>query len=166
MDYHVSCDTWFMTLPKRFSVYDNFIYYDINDPLGNDVKKLEPNSFDFILADPPFWLEEVLLKLFQTINHLKTHNGKTMICAGPPMTSFLVSSSGLLRTSTSSPSWIFEALVPVPKVVADVLVFVHSTSWLMNKLLGYKSGISGRKQGIWQSRNRERNRERRRPAEA
>ena len=83
-----------MTLPKRFSVYDNFIYYDINDPLGNDVKKLEPNSFDFILADPPFWLEEVLLKLFQTIDHLKTHNGKTMICAGPPMTSFLVSSSG------------------------------------------------------------------------
>lgn len=94
LDYHVSCDTWFMTLPKRFSVYDNFIYYDINDPLGNDVKKLEPNSFDFILADPPFWLEEVLLKLFQTIDHLKTHNGKTMICAGPPMTSFLVSSSG------------------------------------------------------------------------
>ena len=32
---------------------------------------------------------------------------------------------GLFRTSTSSPSWIFEALVPVPKVVADVSVFVH-----------------------------------------
>ena len=77
--------------PKRFSVYDNFIYYDINDPLGNDVKKLKQNSFDYILADPPFWLEEVLLKLFQTIDYLKTHNGKTMICAGPPMTSFLVS---------------------------------------------------------------------------
>ena len=76
---------------KRFSVYDNFIYYDINNPLGNDIKKLEPNSFDYILADPPFWLEEVLLKLFQTIDYLKTHNGKTMICAGPPMTSFLVS---------------------------------------------------------------------------
>jgi len=87
------CNTWFMTLPKRFSVYDNFIYYDINNPLGNDVKKLEANSFDYILADPPFWLEEVLLKLFQTIDHLKTHNGKTMICAGPPMTSFLVSLS-------------------------------------------------------------------------
>ena len=32
---------------------------------------------------------------------------------------------GLLRTSASSPSWIFEALVPIPKVIADVLVFVH-----------------------------------------
>ena len=104
-----------MTLPKRFSVYDNFIYYDINDPLGNDVKKLEPNSFDFILADPPFWLEEVLLKLFQTIDHLKTHNGKTMICAGPPMTSFLVSLSGSApcRTPKSSPSWIFKFPVTI-----------------------------------------------------
>ena len=33
--------------------------------------------------------------------------------------------SGLLRTSTSPPSWIFEAHVPVPKVVTEVLVFVH-----------------------------------------
>ena len=31
--------------------------------------------------------------------------------------------SGLLRTST--PFWIFEGLAHVPKVVADVLVFVH-----------------------------------------
>ena len=31
---------------------------------------------------------------------------------------------GLLRTSTSSQSWIFEPLVPVPKVVTDVLVNV------------------------------------------
>ena len=36
-----------------------------------------------------------------------------------------LSGVGLLRTSTSSPSRIFEALVPVLKVVADVLVFVH-----------------------------------------
>ena len=31
----------------------------------------------------------------------------------------------LLRTSTYSPSWIFEAMVPVPKIFADILVFVH-----------------------------------------
>ena len=29
---------------------------------------------------------------------------------------YLVAKAGLLRTSTSSPSWIFEALVPVPKL--------------------------------------------------
>ena len=31
--------------------------------------------------------------------------------------------SGLLRTSSSSPSWIFESLVPVLIVIADVLAF-------------------------------------------
>jgi len=123
-----------MTLQKRFSVYDNFIYYDINDPLGNDVKKLESNSFDFILADPPFWLEEVLLKLFQTIDHLKTHNGKTMICAGPPMTSFLVSSSGSApcRTSKSSPSWIFK----FPVTVLRVLLCISEVCSLTTQAMG------------------------------
>ena len=29
----------------------------------------------------------------------------------------------------SSPSWIFEALVPVPKVVGDVLVYVQANFW-------------------------------------
>ena len=40
----------------------------------------------------------------------------------------LVFYAGLLRTSTSWLSWFFEALVPVPKVVGDVLVFVHRRS--------------------------------------
>ena len=41
--------------------------------------------------------------------------------------------AGLLRTSTSSPSWIFEALVPIPKVIVDVLVFVHGLrGWWAN----------------------------------
>ena len=31
------------------------------------------------------------------------------------------------------PGWIFEALVPVPKVIVDVLVFVHELpGWLAN----------------------------------
>ena len=47
----------------------------------------------------------------------------------------------------SSPSWISEALGPVPKVIADVLVFVHGLRGLR-----YKAGASGRKQGIWKSR--------------
>ena len=33
--------------------------------------------------------------------------------------------AGLLRTSTSSPSWILNPPVPVLRVVSDVLVFVH-----------------------------------------
>ena len=68
------------------------------------MKKLEPNTFDYVLADPPFWLEEVLLKLLETIDYLKTHNGKTMICAGPPMTPFLVRHKllDLLKNSMTS----------------------------------------------------------------
>ena len=54
-----------------------------------------------------------------------------------------ISKSRLLRTSTSSPYWITETLVPVLEVVADVLVLVHSLrGW---KLLGCKSRASGRK---------------------
>ena len=75
-----------MEYDKRFSVYQNFAFYDINEPLGNDIPKMEKNSFDFILADPPFWLEDVLNQLFKTIDYLKSKDAKVLICAGPPMT--------------------------------------------------------------------------------
>jgi len=41
-----------------------------------------------------------------------------------------------------------EALVPVLKVVADVLVFVPGDAWLASKLLGYNAGLSGRNKGF------------------
>ena len=74
---------------KKIPWKNNFAFYDINEPLGHDIKQLQANSFDFILADPPFWLEEVLLKLFETINYLTAPKSKVLICAGPPMTDFL-----------------------------------------------------------------------------
>ena len=48
---------------------------------------------------------------------------------------------GLLRTLTY---WIFEALVPFPKVVADILVFVHDLRgvWATFWDISYK-GVSG-----------------------
>ena len=45
----------------------------------------------------------------------------------------------LLRTSTSQPSWFFEALFSVPKVVVDVQVFVHG-------LHGWRASFSNTKQ--------------------
>ena len=60
---------------------------------------------------------------------------------------YLLSKAGLLSTSTPSLSWICEALVPVLKVVTDVLVFVVN-----KRLLEYKTVVSGLKQGIWKSR--------------
>ena len=41
-------------------------------------------------------------------------------------TKILIFRPGLLRTSMSVASWLFEALVLVPKVGADVLVFGHN----------------------------------------
>ena len=74
---------------RKIPLKENFAYYDINEPLGHDIKQLAANSFDFILADPPFWLEKVLRKLFETINYLSAPKSKVLICAGPPMTDFL-----------------------------------------------------------------------------
>ena len=49
--------------------------------------------------------------------------------------------AGLRRTSTSSPSWIFEALFFVSKYDANVLILVHGLcGWwanLVSKVLGY-----------------------------
>ena len=36
---------------------DQFVFYDINDPLGGAIKNFK-GDFDFVIADPPFWLEE------------------------------------------------------------------------------------------------------------
>ena len=55
---------------------------------------------------------------------------------------------GLLKISTSSPSWIFEPLVPIPTVVADVPVFFPH----LGKILGYKAGVSEREYVIWKPR--------------
>ena len=50
------------------------------------------------------------------MNHLVSENMQRLLVHKDY---YLLSKAGLLRSSTSSPSWIFEALVPVPKVVAD-----------------------------------------------
>ena len=45
----------------------------------------------------------------------------------------VLSVSGLLWTSTSSPSWIFQSLVPELIVIGDVLVFVYGLcAWWLN----------------------------------
>ena len=67
--------------------------------------------------------------------------------------------SELLRKSKSSPSWIFKALVPVPEVVADVLVFVQG-------IRGGWANFSAPKQEFKDGNKEFENSERRRPAEA
>lgn len=79
---------------RRFQVYENFTFYDLNFPLAEEVKKLPESSFDVVLADPPFWLSEYLNKLFETINFISKEDAKVIVCAGPPMIEFMEESKG------------------------------------------------------------------------
>ena len=88
-DPELAKNVYILEYDKRFSVYDNFAFYDVHDPLDGGIKKLPAHSFDFILADPPFWLEDVLTKLFSTIDYLSASNGAKEH-GGSYLTSFLI----------------------------------------------------------------------------
>ena len=82
---------------------DNFVFYDINDPLGNHILQMAKHDFDFVLADPPFWLEEYLDKLLVTVDYLATKDAKILVCAGPPMMPYMLSKK--FKTCTYRPTY-------------------------------------------------------------
>ncbi|TWW80414.1 EEF1A lysine methyltransferase 1 [Takifugu rubripes] len=68
---------------RRFATYgDDFIFYDYNEPLslGGSVA---PQSFDVVLADPPYLSKECLEKVAKTIKYLS--KGKVLLCTGAIM---------------------------------------------------------------------------------
>ncbi|XP_078513204.1 EEF1A lysine methyltransferase 1 isoform X2 [Lissotriton helveticus] len=68
---------------RRFSVYgDDFVFYDYNRPLDLP-KNIGANSFDIVVADPPYLSNECLGKTAQTIKHLT--KGKILLCTGAVM---------------------------------------------------------------------------------
>ena len=62
----------------RFRAIEGFIFYNYTDPLHipPDMK----NSFDVVLADPPFLSEECLSKVAVTIQYLMKE--KVILCTG------------------------------------------------------------------------------------
>lgn len=65
---------------RRFATYgDEFIFYDYNEPLSLPAT-VAPQSFDVVLADPPYLSEECLHKVAQTIKYLS--KGKVLLCTG------------------------------------------------------------------------------------
>lgn len=65
---------------RRFATYgDDFIFYDYNEPLSLP-GGVAPQSFDIVLADPPYLSEECLSKVAQTIKYLS--KGKVLLCTG------------------------------------------------------------------------------------
>ncbi|XP_029386255.1 EEF1A lysine methyltransferase 1 [Echeneis naucrates] len=68
---------------RRFAAYgDDFIFYDYNEPLSFP-DHVVPQSFDVVLADPPYLSEECLSKVAKTVKHLS--KGKVLLCTGAIM---------------------------------------------------------------------------------
>lgn len=68
---------------RRFATYgDDFVFYDYNEPLSF-TSDVAPQSFDVVLADPPYLSEECLAKVTKTIKYLS--KGKMLLCTGAIM---------------------------------------------------------------------------------
>lgn len=73
---------------RRFATYgDEFIFYDYNKPLSLE-PRVAPQSFDIVLADPPYLNQECLEKVAQTIKYLS--KGKVLLCTGERWCVFLI----------------------------------------------------------------------------
>lgn len=74
---------------RRFAAYgDDFVFYDYNQPLSFG-GAVAPQSFDVVLADPPYLSKECLEKVAQTVEYLS--KGKVLLCTGvlhPPPEGF------------------------------------------------------------------------------
>lgn len=67
---------------RRFATYgQEFIFYDYNEPLALP-EDVAPQSFDIILADPPYLSEDCLTKVAQTVKYLA--KGKVLLCTDEP----------------------------------------------------------------------------------
>ncbi|XP_062313657.1 EEF1A lysine methyltransferase 1 [Osmerus eperlanus] len=72
-----------MEYDRRFSAYgQDFIYYDYNNPLSLP-EEVTRQSFDIVLADPPYLSLECLSKVAETIQYLS--KGKVLLCTGAIM---------------------------------------------------------------------------------
>uniref|UniRef100_A0A8C8DGI0 EEF1A lysine methyltransferase 1 n=1 Tax=Oncorhynchus tshawytscha TaxID=74940 RepID=A0A8C8DGI0_ONCTS len=78
---------------RRFATYgQEFIFYDYNEPLALP-EDVAPQSFDIVLADPPYLSEECLNKVAQTVKYLA--KGKVLLCTGAIMEEHAVKLMGL-----------------------------------------------------------------------
>lgn len=74
------CQVTLLEYDRRFKIYgDGFVFYDYNKPLELP-EALQKESFDVVIADPPFLSEECLRNIAQTIKLLA--KGKILLCTG------------------------------------------------------------------------------------
>ena len=73
------CRAVLLEFDKRFEMFgEDFLFYDYNEPLAfpDEFK----NSFDIVVADPPFLSEECLEKVSKSVEFLS--KGKVLLCTG------------------------------------------------------------------------------------
>lgn len=77
-----TCNVKCLEFDKRFQIYgDDFQFYDYKEPLNLPLDWKE--SFDIVIADPPFLSEECLCKTAVTAKFLT--KGKIILCTGAVM---------------------------------------------------------------------------------
>lgn len=68
---------------KRFSAYgDDFVFYDFNNAEETGYLQEFTESFNLIIADPPFLSEECITKISKIINNLQKLTTKVVFCSG------------------------------------------------------------------------------------
>ncbi|KAA0185763.1 hypothetical protein HAZT_HAZT011199 [Hyalella azteca] len=79
---------------SRFAVYgEDFVLYDYRSPLS--VPSHLRESFDVIIADPPYLAEDCLTKVALTIKMLSKPDAKIILCTGKVMTELAARLMGL-----------------------------------------------------------------------
>ncbi|TRY89754.1 hypothetical protein DNTS_000004 [Danionella cerebrum] len=75
--------TVLLEFDRRFAVYgEEFVFYDYNNPLCLP-EGLLPQTFDVVIADPPYLSEECLSKVALTVQYLT--KDKILLCTGATM---------------------------------------------------------------------------------
>lgn len=68
---------------KRFAAYgSDFVHYDYNKGSSADYMQEFSNSFDLVIADPPFLSEECIEKIGNIIKNIAKSNGRIVLCSG------------------------------------------------------------------------------------
>lgn len=68
---------------KRFAAYgDDFVFYNFNNADDSGYLQEYKESFDLIIADPPFLSEECMTKMSKIITNLQKSTTKVVFCSG------------------------------------------------------------------------------------
>lgn len=90
---------YLLEFDSRFGIYENFIYYDYNDPLSLPMELM--GEIDYIIVDPPFLSVECWGNVAKSVKALLKKNGKVCACTGVVMKRFLSEELNVTETDYS-----------------------------------------------------------------